>query len=115
LGPVLAGALVAVMAVPDLLFVDAATFVLSALTLTFIKRSFNPPGEQRDRDEHRSVIRSLLYDVGEGVRYVWNVPVLRSISIMMALINFVSATQFAQLVLFANRVLSASDLQIAWL
>jgi hypothetical protein len=115
LGPVLAGALVAVMAVPDLLFVDAATFVLSALTLTFIRRSFNPPGDERDRDANESVVRSLLDDVREGLRYVWNVPVLRSISVMMALINFVSATEAAQLVLFAKRELTASDVQVAWL
>jgi hypothetical protein len=115
LGPVLAGALVAVMAVPDLLFVDAATFIVSAFTLTLIKRSFNDPNSERAREPGRSLIRSLFDDVGEGLRYVWNVPVLRAISIMMALINFVGATQFAQLVLFANRVLSASDEQIAWL
>jgi hypothetical protein len=38
---------------------------------------------------------------------------LRNISLMMALINFVSATAFTQLVLFASVELDASDTQIA--
>jgi Major Facilitator Superfamily len=114
LGPVLAGALVAFMAVPDLLFVDAATFILSAFTLTSIRRSFNSgDGPARERD--KPLLRSLLDDVREGLTFVWNEPILRSISIMMALINFVAATQNAQLVLFAKQVLAASDTQVALL
>jgi hypothetical protein len=41
--------------------------------------------------------------------------VLRSISIMMALINFVAATPITQLVLFAKQTLGASDTQVALL
>jgi predicted MFS family arabinose efflux permease len=36
------------------------------------------------------------------LRYVWRHPVLRNISVMMAIINFVGATTFTQLVLFAH-------------
>ena len=51
-----------------------------------IRRSLNPPG-QAERAPTR-----LRSDVVEGLRYVWGHPVLRAISIMMALINFVGAT-----------------------
>jgi MFS family permease len=41
--------------------------------------------------------------------------VLRSISIMMALINFFGSSAYTQLVLFAKRVFAASDQQVGWL
>ena len=61
-----------------------------------------------------SLVRSLLADVREGLGYVWRHPVLRSISIMMALINFVYSTASAQLVLFAERALNASNSEVAF-
>jgi predicted MFS family arabinose efflux permease len=116
LGPVLAGALVATMAPADLLFVDAASFVLSALTLATIRRSFNqvdaPPRLMRDGE---TLFASLVRDVKEGLAFVWGHPVLRSISIMMAIINFVGASQYAQIVVFAKTVLDVSDARVGWL
>jgi Na+/melibiose symporter-like transporter len=114
LGPVVAGALVTLMPVANMLFFDAASFVVSALSLVIIRRSFN---------SHREVLeggvgtpstgRRLIRDVREGLIYVWSHPVLRSISIMMALINFVSVTAYTQLVLFAKQTMSVSDTQVA--
>lgn len=114
LGPVLAGALVALMSVPDLLFIDAASFVVSALTLASIRTSFNAADEPA-AESTTPALRRLREDVTEGLRYVLSHPVLRSISIMMALFNFVATTEYAQLVLFAKRELSATDTQVAWL
>jgi MFS family permease len=51
----------------------------------------------------------------EGLRYVLGHPVLRNISLMMALVNFVGSTVYAQLVLFAKDRLSASDTQVGLL
>jgi MFS family permease len=59
-----------------------------------------------------SAIRTLLADVGEGLAYVWSNPVLRSISIMMALINLVATTASSQLVLFSQRALHATNSEI---
>jgi hypothetical protein len=47
--------------------------------------------------------------------YVWSNPVLRSISIMMALINLVATTANSQLVLFARRALHATNSEIGFL
>lgn len=113
LGPAIAGALVAFVPVPQLLFIDAGSFLVSAAGLAFIRRSFNA-GAAPVRAAG-PVIRGLLADVREGLGYVWHSPVLRSISIMMALINFVSATAGAQLVLFATRTLHASNTEIGFL
>jgi Na+/melibiose symporter-like transporter len=113
LGPGLAGALVAFVPVPDLLFVDAGSFLVSSGCLALIRCSFNsatPAGRPSG-----SAIRALLADVREGLAYVWSNPVLRSISIMMALINFVSTTANSQLVLFARRALDATNSEIGFL
>jgi predicted MFS family arabinose efflux permease len=112
LGPILAGVLVTVMSPADLLFIDAASFVVSAASLAAIRRSFNAA----DRPAPASGrLKGLLGDVKEGLQYVWSQPVLRTISLMMALINFVASTENSQLVLFAKRVLGASDSEVALL
>jgi hypothetical protein len=109
-GPILAGALVALISPANLLFFDAGTFFVSALSLAIISRSFN--GVDRPTAAAAG-LRGLLADVREGLRYVWSNPILRSISIMMALINFVATTDQTQLVLFAKRVLHASNTEVA--
>jgi Transmembrane secretion effector len=112
IGPILAGVLVTLMSPADLLFFDAASFLVSAASLAAIRRSFNsaqPPAPRA------AGVAGLLEDVRAGLRFVWSHPVLRSISIMMALINFVAATQSSQLVLFAERALGATDTQVALL
>ena len=124
-GPVVAGALVSFLAPATLLFFDAGTFVASALSLALIRRSFNAAddgaaGSDSDSDSdsdsnHVSVVRRLARDVREGLGYVWRHPVLRSISIMMALINFFAATTLAQLAFFTKTALHASDSQVGWM
>ena len=111
-GPVLAGALVTLMSPADLLFFDAASFAVSAVSLAAIRRSFNSEQPPAPRT---AGVAGLLDEVRAGLRFVWSHPVLRSISIMMALINFVLSTQTSQLVLFAKRALGATDTQVALL
>jgi MFS family permease len=88
---------------------DAGSFAISALSLSLIRSSFNVPS-----DEPRAAT-TILHDVREGLRYVLAHPVLRNISLMMALINFVTATTWTQLVLFATERLDASPREIGGL
>ncbi|MBA2281537.1 MAG: MFS transporter [Actinomycetota bacterium] len=116
LGPVVAGLLLALVPVAQLLFVDSATFLLSALALMSIRRSFNtadaPAADDGDGPAAVGRIRSVFRDVGVGLRYVLGNPVLRTISLMMAIINFVGVTQGTQLVLFAKERLAATDAEV---
>ncbi|MGH2748936.1 MAG: MFS transporter [Actinomycetota bacterium] len=105
-GPILAGALVAIIPITALFLFDATTFVASAVALSLVSRSFNVIGEEQPDPS------TIWQDVREGLSYVLRHPVLRNISIMMALINFVGATTFTQLVLFAKERLDATDPQI---
>jgi MFS family permease len=107
-GPLLAGLLITVAPVQEALLVDAASFLVSAGMLVLITTSFNAPTDTEGR-------RAIRQEVVEGLRYVLGHPVLRNISAMMALINLVAATVYAQLVVFAKRQLDASDSRVALL
>lgn len=113
LGPALAGALIVFLPIANLLFVDAGSYLVSAFCLAAIQRSFNADAPVTERIG--GVVRSLLADVHEGLAYVWSHPVLRSVSIMMALINFVVTTSISQLVLFAHRTLHAANSEVGFL
>src|SRR2546430_2275265 len=84
--PLLAGALVAIMSLQMLMLLDAASFLISAFSLALIKTHFN--AKQEGTQERKNI----GHDVIEGLRYVLGHPVLRNISIMMALVNFVAST-----------------------
>jgi MFS family permease len=108
-GPLLAGALISVFPLTWVMAFDAGSFAVSAVSLMLIRSSFNPPRETPKE------ATTILHDVREGLRYVLAHPVLRNISVMMALINFVTASTFAELVLFADQRLDASKRQIGLL
>ena len=107
IGPLLAGVLVTLVPLTELLLFDAVSFLASSFSLTLIRISFNK-GEKRAPTSIRS-------DVAEGLRYVFSNPVLRNISIMMALVNFVGSTTYDQLIFFAKVRLQATDLQASLL
>jgi len=106
-GPLLAGVLVTVVPYAALMLIDALSFLASSFSLALIKISFNTT-EKRAPTGIRS-------DVAEGLRYVFSNPVLRNISIMMALVNFVGSTTYAQLIYFAKVRLLATDFQASLL
>jgi len=106
-GPLLAGVLVIRVPLPVLMLIDAFSFLVSAFALALIRISFNT-GEKR-------APTSIRADVVEGLRYVLGHPVLRNISMMMALVNFVGTTTYTQLILFAKVRLEASDVQASLL
>jgi MFS family permease len=108
-GPVLAGLLITIAPISSLLLLDAFSFLISAFSLALIKASFNV-----DTGEKRAAT-NIGRDVIDGLRYVLSHPVLRNISAMMALVNFVSTTIGAQVVLFAKERLQASDAQVSLL
>jgi MFS family permease len=106
-GPLLAGVLVTLIPLSALLLFDALSFLASSFSLALIRISFNKGGKRAPT--------SIRSDVTEGLRYVFSNPVLRNISIMMALVNFVGSTTYAQLIFFAKTRLQATDFQASLL
>ena len=109
LGPVIAGVMVVFLPLASLLLLDSLSFLISAFSLALVTISFNESGDAQRERKH------ILHDVREGLSYVLHHPVLRNISLMMALVNFVDTTAMAQLVLFAKVRLQASDTQVGLL
>jgi MFS family permease len=109
IGPLLAGLLTAVIPIHAVLVVDALSFLISALTLRTIGTSFNA----RDAEQRRP--QSFRREVGEGLRYVLGHPILRNTCLMMALVNCVGFTVYAQLVLYAKEQLGVGNAQVGLL
>lgn len=105
LGPVIAGAIVSVVAVPNLLIIDSVSYVIAALALLAVAVSFNRATAER-RATH------LGTEIMEGLRYVVRHPVLRNISLMMMLFNFVNAIPLAQEVFYAKVRLHATNFEL---
>lgn len=108
IGPLLAGVLINLVSAPIVILLDGITFALSAWTVAAIQTGFNAAVSE-------PTASSVLDDVRAGLRYVFGHPVLRTIAIMLAIVNFLSITTNAQLVLFATQQFQASGTEIAWL
>ncbi len=106
IGPLVAGGLLAFVALPLLIALDAASFVVSAASVWLIR------GQLHTR---RAAPGDIRADIVEGLRYVARHPVLRNISVMMALVNFIGSSMWAQIVLFAKAQYAASDGEIGLL
>lgn len=102
-GPLIAGALISVIAVEQVFTVDAISFLISAIALWSVRRSFN------SAEASASKTTSIRDDMREGLRYVFQHPVLRNLSIMLLLVNFFGSTAYFQLVLFADQRLHADN------
>lgn len=108
-GPLLAGLLVALVPVHTLLLFDAFSFLLSALAVSLIGVRLDAVNEKNRRS------KGLFDEVAEGLSFILGHPVLRSTCFLMALVNGVGFTVYAQLVLYAKERLGASDPQVGLL
>ncbi|HET7270047.1 MAG TPA: MFS transporter [Rubrobacter sp.] len=108
-GPLLAGLLVALVPVHTLLLFDAFSFLLSALAVSLIGGRLDAVSEKNPRS------KGLFDEVAEGLSFILGHPVLRATCFLMALVNGVGFTVYAQLVLYAKERLGASDTQVGLL
>jgi MFS family permease len=90
-GPPLGGLLVAVGVV-------AGLAVPAALWLAAVGGLLLVPGVFRIEREQKTTLR---FDIGEGLRFLWNQKILRTLAVMTGVFNFASSAAFAVFVLFA--------------
>jgi len=100
-GPGLAGGLVQLVTAPFAIAVDALSFLVSALCLTWI-RSREARAEPTDQP------RFLLAEIREGLRLVFLNPILRAFALASVTTNFFVDMHLAVFVLFATRELGIS-------
>ncbi|HSP26926.1 MAG TPA: MFS transporter [Ilumatobacteraceae bacterium] len=108
-GPPLAALLIAIsFSLP--FFVDAATFVVSAILIAGIRNSqsrsapASPSGAER---------RPWKVELAEGFRWLWSHDLLRSLAIVLGLLNLLGMMSTATFVLFGQEVLDTSPTEFA--
>ncbi|MEI5102496.1 MFS transporter [Streptomyces sp. PmtG] len=84
-GPMLAGAIAAVLGPAAALGVDAATFAVTAVGILFVRIGATGAGPS-GTPERRSVRREFL----AGARFLWAHPVLRPLTVLLALVTFLT-------------------------
>jgi MFS family permease len=99
-GPGLGGALVGLLTAPVAVAADAASYVVSVVSLLAVRR--------REHIEPRAQGSRLRTELAEGVRYVWRHPLLRPIAFCTGIGNFFAHMANAILVLYAVRDLGLS-------
>jgi len=73
-GPAVAGVLVSTIGPAATIAIDAASFAVSALSLTLVRRTL-----RADRADRVGTAPRILADIGEGIRFVWRRRVLRMV------------------------------------
>ena len=104
-GPGLAGALIAAITAPYAIFVDAASFVVSAAFMIPIRRRETLPEHIEGAPKPK-----MLPELKEGLAYVVRHPYLKWIAAATGSSNFFSAMFIAIGVLYMARVLQMSSL-----
>ncbi|MDX1449866.1 MAG: MFS transporter [Acidimicrobiia bacterium] len=97
-GPPLGGVLIA-LAFAAPFFANAATFGISALLIASLSGTF------RASADVSTTRRSFRADIGEGVRWLWNHRLLRTMGIVLGVMNAMIMMALATYVLFVQEVL----------
>ena len=106
-GPPAGGLLIAVgFAVP--FFVDAGTFAFSGALIFLIAGSFRPAGTSAAKVNWRA-------EIGDGVRWLWNHRLLRSMALILGAMNAMFSMAYATYVLFVQEILELEAAQFGLL
>lgn len=110
LGPAISGILIAIIGAQNVLYVNAATFLISALCKIPLRiRSPNPQGA-------RGSAKTVWRDLREGFRFVFvQHRLLLMLMIMAALFTMGSAGFMFLLPVIGERILRADSVELGWL
>lgn len=101
-GPPL-GAFLFVAAASAPFFLDSASFLIAALLVLSFRGSFKTP---RVADVPRTTVRA---DIAEGLRWLWNHKLLRTLAMMLGTWNALNTATFSIFVLFALEILGLTE------
>jgi MFS family permease len=106
-GPPAGGLLIAVgFAMP--FFIDAGTFAFAAALIFLISGSFQPSAARTAKVAWRA-------EIGEGLRWLWNNRLLRSMALILGAMNAMLSMATATYVLFVQEVLGLKAAQFGLL
>jgi MFS family permease len=94
-GPALAGGIVQLVAAPIAILINAATFGLSALLLRSVRHEENVVREER-------AARSVWSEIFLGIRFIFQTPVMRALTVRTCIYNAFAASMDALLILYLS-------------
>ncbi len=100
-GPMLAGEVCQRFGPTTAIAIDCASFLVSAASLAFVRARFSTGGER----ERTSLVGGFV----EGVRFVWGVPTLRAVTVLLGLSAFLMAGRENLLIFHVKRSLHGDD------
>ena len=108
--PPLGAILLGFLPIQTILYIDVCTAALAIATLLFVSlpQPVIPEGQQRGW-------RSVLSDMREGMRYVWEWKGLRLIMMISMIINFLVNPGFTLLPILVTKHFGGGALELAWI
>jgi len=103
--PAIGAALLTVMTPAYALGFDSASYLISALLLLSIRRPFARPQAQQNRLRIRA-------DIAEGLRFLWQQPVIRTLTFSVFCVCLSWGGVYALLVVYANRALHLTRVDV---
>ena len=107
-GPAVGGALAAWIGAGSAIAFDAVSYLISAVLLALIRRSFDAP-RQTNEPEAVSLVSRTLGDIREGLIYLWNQRLVRTLTLIGFGVSFTSGAITSLLVVYAVRALNLPD------
>lgn len=109
IGPLVGGILLVRVPLPLLLLIDAASFLVSAVSLLLVKRSFHTGTSEKH------VVTGIGHAILEGLQHVRRSPIVFWLTLLLLLFNFILPTADVQIVWYAKHWLRTSDTQLGLL
>lgn len=98
-GPAIGAALIAVMPLSDILGLDAASYLASALLIASVRRLDHRPSPESTR------ARNIRTEIADGLRFLWHQPVVRTMTLAVFAMCVSWGGTFGLLVVYASRAL----------
>ncbi|GAA1968910.1 MFS transporter [Catenulispora subtropica] len=108
-GPGVAGAVIGALTAPTALAVDAGSYLVSLVTLLWIRTPEAKPGRPASEDGRR---RNIAAEVRDGLRFVFGHRVLRPLALLAPFSNFSLVSVWTMFLVYASRDRGLSPAQI---
>jgi MFS family permease len=114
LGPSLGALIIGLTMVPEMgasltYLVDSLSYLVSALSLFFVRASFQMPRETSEELSGKSTgLPGLVRDILEGLRFLWQEPHLRALLLLTAAVNFLQSPLDLILIVLGQNTLHLS-------
>jgi hypothetical protein len=113
--PALSGVFIAIMGAANAVWLDSASFFVSAICLLMIRKAFN--AKRVASNESSSVSRRFLNDIVEGFSFLWKQQTVRALTFLGFGVSFTNGAVTSLLVVYAvqHLGLTDTDARIGWI